>query len=104
MEAGIEREMMSQEQCPQGESIQEAKDFSQMSFREGMAELDRIVANLETNSMELEESLFAYERGVKLLRELRGRLSSAEQQVVQLMEELENVPADSEVDGGLSKA
>lgn len=96
--------MMNQGQCMQGEEIQDAKDFSQMSFREGMAELDRIVANLETNSMELEESLLAYERGVKLLRELRGRLNSAEQQVVQLMDEFENVPADSEVDGGLSKA
>ncbi|MGN0261871.1 MAG: exodeoxyribonuclease VII small subunit [Eggerthellaceae bacterium] len=96
--------MMNQEQCPQGGKVQEAKDFAQMSFREGMAELDRIVANLETNSMELEESLCAYEHGVKLLRELRGRLTSAEQRVVQLMEELEDVPADSEIDGGLSKA
>lgn len=79
-------------------------DFSQMTFREGMAELDRIVANLETGSLELEESLCVYERGVKLLRELRGRLSDAEQQVVQLMEQLEDVPSDDEVDGGLSKA
>ena len=86
------------------EDMNTADEFKEMTFREGMAELDRIVANLEANSMELEESLCAYERGVKLLRELRGRLSSAEQQVVQLMEELENVPADSEVDGGLSKA
>lgn len=92
--------MVDENNVPEGKRI----DLKDMSFREGMAELDRIVANLETNSMELEESLCAYERGVKLLRELRGRLNSAEQQVVQLMEQLEDVPSDAEVDGGLSKA
>ena len=79
-------------------------DFKEMTFREGMAELDRIVANLETNNLELEESLFAYERGVKLLRELRSRLATAEQQVVQLMEELEELPDDAQTDSTLGKA
>ena len=83
---------------------QNERDFSEMTFREGMAELDRIVANLETNNLELEESLASYERGVKLLRELRNRLNKAEQQVVVLMDELEAVPSDAENDSTLGKA
>ena len=82
----------------------EKKNIEELSFREGMAELDAIVAALEANSMELEQSLEAYERGVALLRNLRGRLTSAQQQVVQLMGELEEEPSDEELESSLHKA
>ena len=61
----------------------------EMSFREAMAELDRTVAVLESNTLELEDSLKAYERGVAILSDLKQRLSSAQQKVDVLMGQLD---------------
>ncbi len=58
------------------------------SFGEALAELDRIVAELEGGQLELEESLSQYERGVALLRALQGKLADAQQKVTMLMGEL----------------
>ncbi len=79
-------------------------DFSKLSFREGMEELGRIVDALESNTLELEESLRQYECGVALVRELSGRLDAAQQRVDVLMGELEDVPADEQIDTRLNKA
>ena len=42
-----------------------------MTFREAMSELNGIVEALESNTLELEESLVKYERGIALLRFLK---------------------------------
>ena len=60
----------------------------QLTFREAMAQLDAILAQLDGNTLELEESLAAYERGVALLRSLQTRLSGAQQKIDVLMGEL----------------
>lgn len=78
--------------------------LSDLTFRQGMAELDAIVNSLENNTMELEQSLEAYERGVALVRELRGRLDTAEQRVEVLMGELAERVSDEEMDSTLQKA
>ena len=57
----------------------EPKKVSDLTFREAMAELDATVTTLESNSLELEESLKAYERGVALLADLQARLANAQQ-------------------------
>ena len=85
----------------------ETKNFSDvetMTFREAMSELDQIVASLESNTLELEESLANYERGVVLLRNLRSRLEGAQQKVDVLMGELEPAGDDDQIDTNLSKA
>ena len=46
------------------------KNIDELSFREAMAELDQVVASLEGNGLELEDSLKQYERGVGLLASL----------------------------------
>lgn len=79
-------------------------DIGQMTFRQAMAELDGIVAQLESNTMELEDSLAAYERGVALLRNLRTRLDGAHQKVDVLMGELEAGESDDVIDTTLQKA
>lgn len=76
----------------------------EMTFRQAMAELDAIVTKLESNTMELEESLAAYERGVKVLRELRVRLNGAQQKVSVLMGELDEAVSDDELESTLQKA
>ena len=75
-----------------------------MTFRQAMAELDAIVQKLESNTMELEDSLEAYERGVKVLRELRVRLNAAQQKVNVLMGELDESVSDEELETTLQKA
>ena len=79
-------------------------NFEELTFRQGMDELGRIVTALESNTLELEESLKQYERGVALLRELRGRLDNAQQRVDVLMGELEASASDEQIDTTLSKA
>ena len=75
-----------------------------LSFREAMNELNDIVEQLESNTLELEESLEKYERGVALLRYLRTSLNQAQQKVEVLMGELEQAPDDQTIDTNLSKA
>ena len=67
-----------------------------------MGELDGIVRVLESNSLELEDSLVSYERGVALLRALQGRLNEAQQKVEVLMGELEGEVDDATRDATLS--
>ncbi|MBQ9057933.1 MAG: exodeoxyribonuclease VII small subunit [Atopobiaceae bacterium] len=71
-----------------GQDAQGSHDraVEELSFKEASIELEHIVRGLESGELELEESLKNYERGVELLSSLRERLSTAEQQVEQLLE------------------
>ena len=75
-----------------------------IAYGEALAELESIVAVLESNTLELEESLARYERGVVLLGSLQKRLGAAEQQVDVLMGELVAAPDDDVQDTTLTKA
>lgn len=75
-----------------------------LTFKQGMDELERIVRSLESGDMELEESLELYAKGVKLLGVLQGKLDTAEQQVQVLMGQLAQAPDDDIQDSTLSKA
>lgn len=46
-----------------------------------MAELEKIVADMESGKLSLEDSLAAYKRGAELLSFCRTRLEDAQQQV-----------------------
>lgn len=46
-----------------------------------MAELEKIVADMEAGKLSLEDSLAAYQRGAELLAFCRTRLDDAQQQV-----------------------
>ena len=65
------------------------RPVAEMTYNEANAELDAIVRALESNQLELEESLRLYQRGVELLASLRTRLAEAEQRVSALMGEIE---------------
>ena len=81
---------------------EEPRPIEELTFREAMVELDGIVGVLESNTLELEESLASYERGVKLLAALQGRLSQAQQKVDVLMGELVADADDAARDTSLS--
>lgn len=68
---------------------QQMKDVGTLTYREATAELEQVVRALESNQLELEESLELYKRGVELLASLRSRLADAEQQVSALMGQIE---------------
>ena len=68
---------------------QQMKDVATMTYREATAELEQVVRALESNQLELEESLELYKRGVELLASLRARLADAKQQVSALMGQIE---------------
>jgi exodeoxyribonuclease VII small subunit len=70
-------------------------DPAQMRFGDALAELESIVADLESGRLELEEALDRYQRGVALLEACRARLADAEQRVTALMGRIE----DDEVEG-----
>ncbi|WP_165045345.1 MULTISPECIES: exodeoxyribonuclease VII small subunit [unclassified Adlercreutzia] len=82
--------------------MSEVKPIEELSFREAMAELESIVSVLESNTLELEESLVSYERGVRLLGSLQGRLANAQQKVDVLMGELSGSVDDEVRDTTLS--
>lgn len=73
-----------------------------LTFRQAMNELNAIVKELDSNTLELEDSLEKYERGVALVRTLKVRLSEAQQKVDVLMGELEPEPSDATTDTTLS--
>ena len=79
-----------------------ARPIDEMTFREASAELDGIVRQIESNSLELEDTLKAYERGVALIASLQKRLAEAEQKVDVLMGELSGQQDDQVRDTTLS--
>lgn len=70
----------------------------ELGFGDALAELERIVQQLESGQLDLEESLVRYERGVALLRSCRAKLTDAQQKVTMLIGELdaedESEPSD----------
>nr|WP_169733357.1 exodeoxyribonuclease VII small subunit [Advenella mimigardefordensis] len=50
-------------------------------FEAALGELESIVTQMEDNSMSLEASIAAYERGVRLARVCQDKLDTAEQQI-----------------------
>lgn len=52
-----------------------------LSFEAALAELEKVVADMETGKLSLEESLSAYQRGAELLQQCRSRLEDAQQRV-----------------------
>lgn len=50
-------------------------------FESAIAELESLVASMESGGMSLEQSLAAYQRGVALSKVCQQRLSAAEHQV-----------------------
>jgi len=71
------------------EGIKYPAKADELSFKEAQDELETIVRALESGTLELEESLELYERGVALLKSLKTRLTAAEQKIEVLMGELE---------------
>ncbi len=62
-------------------------DLDGVDFEAALAELESLVAQMETGDMTLEASLGAFERGVKLTRHCQVALKNAELKVKVLTDE-----------------
>ena len=56
-------------------------DVASLSFEDALAELEKIVRNLEGGQQRLEDAIAAYERGSRLRRHCEAKLAEAEQRV-----------------------
>ncbi len=55
-----------------------------MSFEEAMGTLEKVVGQLESGSVALEESISLYERGAELKAHCEAKLKSAEEKVAKI--------------------
>lgn len=58
-----------------------AADAAPPSFEKALAELEKIVTQMEDGGLTLEQSLAAHKRGLELAKSCRDRLEAAQQQV-----------------------
>lgn len=54
---------------------------AEMSFEQAMAELEKVVGQLESGDVPLEQSITLYERGAELKKHCEAKLKSAEEKV-----------------------
>ena len=64
-----------------------AKQQSEFNFEEALQELERLVSSMEEGELSLEDSMTAFEKGIKLTRECQTALQKAEQKVQIMLNE-----------------
>ena len=63
------------------------KQEPEFNFEEALEELERLVSSMEEGELSLENSMKAFEKGIKLTRECQTALQKAEQKVQILLNE-----------------
>lgn len=58
------------------------------NFEEKLTDLEGVVGQLESGELDLNDSLKIFEKGVKLYRECKDELDSAEKKISKLTDEL----------------
>lgn len=74
---------------PSKKTIQDAPDLlpntpaidPDLRYEDALKELEKLVAQMESGKLPLEETLSAYQRGTALLKHCQGVLAQVEQQV-----------------------
>ena len=66
--------------------MEEKKTENKMSFEQGLARLEKIVALLERGEVPLDESLALYEEGAGLIKRCNAALDQAEKRVSILLQ------------------
>lgn len=61
-----------------------ANDIKALSFEEALAELEKVVTQLDSGDVPLEKSIELYERGAKLKDHCDAKLKTAEEKVAQI--------------------
>lgn len=64
-----------------------ARARKSIDFEKSLDQLETLVENMENGDLTLEESLKAFEQGIRLTRDCQSALASAEQKVQMLIRE-----------------
>ncbi|HVX86331.1 MAG TPA: exodeoxyribonuclease VII small subunit [Phycisphaerae bacterium] len=64
------------------------------TFEESVAQLEGIVAAIESGQVGLEESLAKYEQGMELVKKCRGILDRAEKRIEQLTQQADGLSVE----------
>jgi len=75
-----------------------ARKKAALDFEQSLSELQALVERLESGELPLEESLSAFEQGIRLTRDCQSAQTQAEQKVQILLErdgELEEAPFEA---------
>ena len=68
-------------------TLMASKQQPEFKFEEALEELERLVSSMEEGELSLEDSMTAFEKGIKLTRECQTALQKAEQKVQILLNE-----------------
>ena len=68
-------------------TLMASKQQPEVNFEEELEELGRLVSSMEEGELSLEDSMTAFEKGIKLTRECQTALQKAEQKVQILLNE-----------------
>jgi exodeoxyribonuclease VII small subunit len=77
----------------QGTRMADAADIEALSFEQALAELERIVGQLESGQAPLEQSIALYERGAQLKAHCEARLEAARLRVEKIVMGAGGAPA-----------
>ena len=69
---------------------EEKINVEELTFKQGLEELSKTVHLLESNQLELEDSIERYKQGVEILANLQKRLDEAQLTVTELMGKLDD--------------
>ncbi len=65
---------------------EKGKSTSKLDFEKAMAELEKIVNDLESGELSLENSIKAFEKGIQLSKLCQKKLEAAEERVRKVLE------------------
>lgn len=71
-------------------------DVNEMSFEQAMAELEKVVSQLENGQVPLDESIALYERGAELKKRCEAKLREAEEKVAKITLDGQGNPTGTE--------
>ncbi|MCL2497105.1 MAG: exodeoxyribonuclease VII small subunit [Symbiobacteriaceae bacterium] len=63
----------------------DTKELANLTFEEAMQQVEQLVRSLENNSLPLNETLAAFEQGVRLARFCQDYLDAAEKKIEQVI-------------------
>lgn len=78
---------MMKKQDIRQEDLKDRDEPGQMKLEEQFARLEETIQRLESNELSLDESFYAYQEGMKLLRNCQEAIDAVEKKVLILNEE-----------------
>jgi len=69
--------------------VQKGKSLHKLNFEEAMEKLEKIVEDLESGKLSLEDSVKSFEKGIELSKLCKKKLENAENRVKKIVENAE---------------